>query len=197
MIRKYIIVADDSIKGFDEGIAKLEREWGAEEIEPCEDCISRQAVIDHICESKECYKEECKGRTLKRCYDLQWVFDLPSVTPRTNLAETSQDCISREEVQDLISRWLSDYLLDETREALETINYKVGDMPPVKPKRPKGKWIEVEVRNVYATLKCSVCGRVIEPIFDFCKYSYEDIKRSYPYCHCGAYMGGGEDEVRD
>ena len=35
MIRKYIIVADDSIKGFDEEIARLEREWGAEEIEPC------------------------------------------------------------------------------------------------------------------------------------------------------------------
>ena len=44
-----------------------------------------------------------------------------------------EDCISREEVQDLISRWLSDYLLDETREALETINYKVGDMPSVTP----------------------------------------------------------------
>lgn len=35
MIRKYIIEADDSIKGFDEEIARLEREWGAEEIEPC------------------------------------------------------------------------------------------------------------------------------------------------------------------
>lgn len=32
MIRKYIIEADDSIKGFDEEIARLEREWGAEEI---------------------------------------------------------------------------------------------------------------------------------------------------------------------
>ena len=71
--------------------------------EPSEDCISRQAVIEHICESKECYKEECKGRTLKRCPDLQWVFDLPSVTPRTNLAETSQDCISREAVIDHIN----------------------------------------------------------------------------------------------
>ena len=50
--------------------------------QPCEDCISREAVIDHICEDKECYKEECKGRTLKRCIDLQWVFDLPSVTPQ-------------------------------------------------------------------------------------------------------------------
>jgi hypothetical protein len=45
MIRKYIIIADDSIKGFDEEIAKLEREWGAEEIEPCDDCISRDEAI--------------------------------------------------------------------------------------------------------------------------------------------------------
>ena len=48
MTRKYIIVADDSIKGFDEEIAKLEREWGAEEIEPCEDAISREAVKYYI-----------------------------------------------------------------------------------------------------------------------------------------------------
>ncbi len=47
MIRKYIIVADDSIKGFDEGIAQLEREWDAEEIEPCNDCISRQYLLDN------------------------------------------------------------------------------------------------------------------------------------------------------
>lgn len=52
------------------------------EAQPCEDCISREAVIEHICEAKECYKEECKGRTLERCPDLQWVFDLPSVQPQ-------------------------------------------------------------------------------------------------------------------
>ena len=158
----------------------LEMAIKALEQQTSEDCISRQAVIDHICESKECYKEECKGRTLKRCYDLQWVFDLPSVTPRTNLAETSQDCISREEVQNLINRWLSDYLLDETREALETINYKVGDMPPVKPKRPKGKWIEIEIDAGEFIYKCTKCGmRVINP---------------YKYCPiCGSYNGGGEE----
>ena len=81
MIRRYIIVAEDSLKGFDEAIEKLEREWGAEEIEPCEDVISREAVLNHICESKECYKEDCKGKTYQRCVDLQWVYDLPSVTP--------------------------------------------------------------------------------------------------------------------
>lgn len=48
MIRKYIIVADDSIKGFDEGIEKLEREWGAEEIEPCNDCVSRENALNGL-----------------------------------------------------------------------------------------------------------------------------------------------------
>ena len=51
------------------------------ELEPCDDCISRQVVIKHICESKECYKDECKGRLYKRCYDLQWIYALPPVTP--------------------------------------------------------------------------------------------------------------------
>ena len=46
MIRRYIIEADDSLKGFDEAIEKLEREWGAEEIEGSEDCVSREAVLE-------------------------------------------------------------------------------------------------------------------------------------------------------
>ena len=95
--------------------------------------------------------------------------------------QPSEDCISREEVQDLISRWLSDYLLDETREALETINYKVGDMPPVTPNEKVGKWIVIscEPTDIF---KCSECGmRVINP---------------YRYCHsCGTKMSGGGEDV--
>ena len=52
------------------------------EQQPRGDCISRQSVIEHICENKDCYKEDCKGRTLKRCPDIQWVLDLPPVTPQ-------------------------------------------------------------------------------------------------------------------
>ena len=48
MIRRYIIEADDSLKGFDEAIEKLEREWGAEEIEGFEDCISREDAINEL-----------------------------------------------------------------------------------------------------------------------------------------------------
>lgn len=58
--------------------------WG----EPCEDAVSREAVINYICEGKECYKEDCKGKLYKRCIDLQWVYNLPSVTPQTDILDT-------------------------------------------------------------------------------------------------------------
>ena len=103
--------------------------------------------------------------------------------------QPSEDCISREEVQDLISRWLSDYLLDETREALETINYKVGDMPPVKPERPKGKWIEYKVDIAPHPLHCSLCGFSNH-------YISNRYMREFRRCpNCGAEMSGGEEDV--
>lgn len=119
-----------------------------------------------------------------------------------DLEQQPTDAVSRSELQKTMdSLPLFRFVNNDHEEAddyynCESVDMVIRNLPSVTPQRPKGKWIEVEVRNVYATLKCSVCGRVIEPIFDFCKYSYEDIKRSYPYCHCGAEMsGGGEDEV--
>lgn len=79
-----------------------------ETIPPFEDCISRQAVIEHICESKDCYKDECKGRLYKRCYSLQWVYDLPPVNP-----QKPEDAISRQAVLDTLERM--DKALDEDR----------------------------------------------------------------------------------
>ena len=176
-----------------ERIAKREREidkyikeLDALEQQPCEDCVSRQAVLDVInFEDEWLFDAKSHNADTKIAFSAikSKISELPSVTPRRDLAETSQDCISREEVQDLISRWLSDYLLDETREALETINYKVGDMPSVTPQRKRGKWIVIscEPTDIF---KCSECGmRVINP---------------YRYCPmCGSYNGGGEDEVSD
>ena len=105
--------------------------------------------------------------------------------------QPSEDCISREEAQDLISRWLSDYLLDETREALETINYKVGDMPPVKPERPKGKWIEYKVDIAPHPLHCSLCGFSNH-------YISNRYMREFRRCpNCGAEMSGGEEDETD
>ena len=159
------------------------------EQQPSEDCISRQAVDDAIYD----YSRSCDVN-----YEqiMEFIDKLPSVTPRRDLAETSQDCISREEVQGLISRWLSDYLLDETREALETINYKVGDMPSVYPERPKGKWIIKDgkeqgydiagVKTWYIQIMCDKCGFIKTPI--------EGHMWQYHYCpNCGADMRGEEN----
>ena len=76
MIRKYIIVADDSIKGFDEGIAKLEREWGAEEIETSEDCISREDAVK-IASINSMPVYEC----------VKMIKALPSVTPQPTIGK--------------------------------------------------------------------------------------------------------------
>ncbi len=53
----------------------------------CSDCISREAVINHICESKDCYVKDCKGKLYKRCCDIEWIYDLPPVTPQPKESE--------------------------------------------------------------------------------------------------------------
>lgn len=153
------------------------------EQQPSEDCISRQAVLD-------CFEQTNTRQGAKYAIET-----LPSVTPRRDLAETSQDCISREEVQNLISRWLSDYLLDETREALETINYKVGDMPSVTPERPKGKWIFCYGnRGKDNVEKCSCCKSYWKEAVIYRYDTQEYLRLRLKYCpKCGAYMGGADE----
>lgn len=64
----------------------------------CEDAISRKAVINHICEGKSCYKENCKGVLFNRCMDIAWVNDeLPSVNPLPK-------ALTKEE-RELVQRW--------------------------------------------------------------------------------------------
>ena len=100
------------------------------------------------------------------------------------MQQPSEDCISRQKALDCFEQ-------TNTRQGAK---YAIETLPSVTPQKPKGKWIEVDVRDCHATLKCSVCDRVITPTFTFDEYSYEDIKTFYPYCHCGAEMdGGGED----
>lgn len=55
--------------------------------------------------------------------------------------EPCEDVVSRQAVHDLLATWLSDYLTEETREALEVIDGKVTDLPSVQPKQRVGRWI--------------------------------------------------------
>jgi hypothetical protein len=134
------------------------------------DAVSRQAVLNGLANiAKAKAKSDAQKALMGRV--MFFTEQLPSVTPK-----------------------YTDEEIDKIQELEQAYVDKMVELAVEETKRPKGKWIEVEVRNVYATLKCSVCGRVIEPIFDFRKYSYEEIKRLYPYCHCGAEMSGGGEE---
>lgn len=54
---------------------------GILEQEPCDNAVNRRDVIQHICESKSCYKENCKGVLFNRCMDITWVNELPPAKP--------------------------------------------------------------------------------------------------------------------
>ena len=108
-----------------------------------------------------------------------------------NSIKPELDCISREAVEKIT--WEEPSYTDALN-ILTEVREKVRALPSVTPQRKRGKWIEVDICNCHATLKCSVCDRVIEPTFTFDEYSYEDIKEFYPFCHCGADMRESEDE---
>lgn len=132
MNRKYIIVADDSIKGFDEEIAKLEREWGAEEIEPSEDCIRRDDVDAYIAKLMSGYLYDEERTRLEEFSAYLW--ELPSVTPTSEAIKEAylkgydygvkdwfksktqpcEDCISRSN------------LLKEIENGIKAGNYEEG-----------------------------------------------------------------------
>jgi len=185
------------------------------EQQPCEDCISRKEVLKYI--DKMPSELTSDGRRMIRRRTLEeYISDtLPSVTPRTNLAETSRDCISRQAVID----YAKDTCLDlDKHEDTEVFCDEIKAMPSVKPKytdeeidraqaveqayvdkmveltvketkRPKGKWIEVlEWRTEFSSAwhyECSECRA----------RSYKGYKPLERYCpKCGAEMsGGGED----
>ena len=58
--------------------------------------------------------------------------------------------------------------------------FVIMEMPTIEPKT--GRWIMKE-KGIHATqYKCSECGRVV---WDDTGY---DVRKDYPYCHCGARM---------
>ena len=108
--------------------------------------------------------------------------------------QTAEDCVSRDDAFHVLEEFELEIEKGNWDSAYPKARARMMSLPSVQPQPKRGKWIEVEVHNCHATLKCSVCDRTIEPTFTFGEYSYEDIKEFYPYCHCGAEMGGSESE---
>ena len=80
MIHRYIIEVTDEVKGFEKAIERLDREWGIEELEPYEDAISREAVIQIIANKLNPCTDMFK--CLEMSEIKEDVENLPSVTPK-------------------------------------------------------------------------------------------------------------------
>lgn len=125
----------------------LEMAFKALEQEPCDDAISREAAICLVDELKDDLPDDDHLSDMVMSHNegiLEYQTKLsllPSVTPAEDVTDTDvgempcEDCISREAAHGLLLPWLNDYLLDETREVLETIDYKIEDLPSVYPVR--------------------------------------------------------------
>jgi len=97
--------------------------------------------------------------------------------------EPCDDVVSRKDIQDYIAKYLSQYLYEDVRQAVEAIDTYIGDMPSVTPK--SGKWIlTIEDWNKWT---CSNCGYV--------KRTDIHVNIGWKFCpNCGAKMQEVEDE---
>lgn len=162
---------------------------GEEKQQSCEDCISRDELESVISELTYWHpttdgRLEVGGALENTVYKVEDVWRLtrvlPSVTPRMNLVESSQDCISREAAIDVVV-----FECGEWTGLAKEINKQLRQLPPVTP-RPKGKWIQTKddcdgVNFYDFSFECSKCGK----------------ERSFKsnYCpNCGAYMRESEVE---
>lgn len=122
MIRKYIIVAEDSIKGFDNEIARLEREWGAEEIEPCEDCISREEAIENFANWYGYdYDKQGYYRLLKQMLSVTPKFTDEEIQKMQELEQAQLDKAYELGTQTSFEEWLSSFNIDSATECFTAV----------------------------------------------------------------------------
>lgn len=151
---------------------KFAQEWLREAIaalkaEPCEDAISRQAMLDGLASiAKAKARSDAQKALMGRV-----MFFTEHLPPVTSKPMECEDCVSREAVLEITA---------ETG-ALET-QARVKALPPVTPQPKIGHWI---VTGDYLTtaygsvdyVKCSCCG--------------EDSLEEGTFCpNCGAKMEG-------
>lgn len=149
-----------------------ERLKKALEQEPCNDCISRQAVE----EIKE-IMTDISGNSVyaARMSDIR---TLTSVTP-----QPCGDAISRDAVLDLIEHYNSDGLGSVFYGYEEGVKFAgaVNKLPLVSPQQRTGRWIQKEEEGEaepFIIWECSECHCIDE-----------DVKPPYKYCpQCGAKM---------
>lgn len=171
------------------------------EQQPCEDCISRQAVLDVInFEDEWLFDAKSYNADTKIAFSAikSKISELPSVTPQASeedihrereqaymlgyedaskkfRTEPCEDAVNREAVLELAKKGI----------LVSNDNYKcvvnaIKSLPPVTLQRPKGKWI---TQAYSMRITCTNCEKEI----------WYSGRNDYKYCpNCGAYMGGAE-----
>lgn len=155
MIHRYIIESTDEVKGFEEAIERLDREWGIEELEPCEDAISRQAVdvrLEEIINEMETIFADIREKNVDDS-----VCGLCEYDCDHGLDGSSFGCLGFEK-DDCFK------LKDEYRK--EWANTEA--LPSVAPQPKAGRWIEEYIGGPYDV--CSECRQKLTK--GYFKYNY-------------------------
>lgn len=99
------------------------------------------------------------------CCDMvnnEWVYDCDNGKEQFKKQHTAEDCVSREELMDIINTWInnSDDEYDEEEQhhvtAWKMVLSELRHLPSVTPKQKVGKWIMVD-NFVDTTCECSSC----------------------------------------
>ena len=99
--------------------------------------------------------------------------------------QTSEDCVSRDDVDAYIAKLMSGYLYDEERTRLEEFSAYLWELPSVTPQQRIGHWEYVQYDNNpnIGNWHCSECRGICTEM--------HSIKDAYNYCpNCGADMRG-------
>ena len=177
----------------------------------CKDCVSRESLDNAISDLTYWHFENdrlitggggSKAETVYKVDDVwRLTHVLPSVTPsynsiktelkpcdtpRTNLAETSQDCVSRQALIDKATSWDAHFADSERAVSLADIM----SLPSVTPQPKVGHWIPIhplqeDDEGAYMCSCCRVGNWGIDPKVD--KYCF----------NCGARMNGGGEDGRN
>ena len=135
--------------------------------EPCEDAVSRKAVINQIFYSTDNSGDVVLGSALRKR-----IARLPSVAPQ----EPCEYAISRYDALKLVR----DCGRCDDKSAYGTIYHGIEHLPPVQSKTKTGHWIHTSGYNFH----CSEC--------DFIQH---ESKTEYKYCpNCGAKMESEDKE---
>ncbi len=145
------------------------------EQEPCEDCISRQTVIDTIESWLSCDDYNEAERHIMRAMQ-SVLYDLPPVNP-----QPCEGCISRAYIEPIIEE-LENICVNGDEHVLDLLA-DIKNAPSVTPQQKVGRWIYVDKAKEHA--RCSKCDYGDVDLFD---------GKPHNYCpNCGAWITGAQE----